>query len=103
MLKMLKITTTHKRNNIPLHSVLHIETISIYTVVSGNPCLIIHCYWDVQIPNPKVDIFGTFSKIEPKIRKISKFQNNTKSALIDEIHQNLSQMKGPCPYFDEKF
>ena len=46
------------------------------------------------MPTPKVVIFGTFSKIESKIRKISKFQNNTEIAPDNEIHRNLRQMKG---------
>ena len=45
------------------------------------------------MPTPKVVIFGPFSKIESKIRKISKFQNNTEIALVDEFHRNLRQMK----------
>ena len=47
----------------------------------------------VQMPPPKVSFFGTFLKIESKIRKIIKFQNNTKFALVDEFLQNLRQMK----------
>ena len=46
------------------------------------------------MPPPKVKLFGTFSKIEPKFRKISKFQNNTEIALIDKFHRTLHQMKG---------
>ena len=51
---------------------------------------------------PKVKLFGTFSKIEPKFRKISKFQNNTEIALIDEFHRNLRQMKGLGVNFQKK-
>ena len=51
---------------------------------------------------PKVELFGTFSKIEPKIRKISKFQNNTEIALVDEIIRNLRQMKDLGLNFQEK-
>ena len=54
------------------------------------------------MPTPKVVIFGPFSKIESKIRKISKFQNNTVTALVDEFHRNLRQMKGLDPYFRKK-
>ena len=51
---------------------------------------------------PKVNLFGTFLKIEPKIRKISKFQNNTEIALVDEFLQNLRQMKDLGLIFQEK-
>ena len=45
------------------------------------------------MPTPKVVIFGTFSKIDPKIRKIGQLRENTKFALVDEFHRNLRQMK----------
>ena len=54
------------------------------------------------MPTPKVVIFGPFSKIESKIRKISKFQNNTEIALVNEFHRNLRQMKDLDPYFQKK-
>ena len=57
----------------------------------------------LQIPNPKVVIFGTFLKIESKIRKIIKFQNNTKFALVNEFLRNLRQMKDLGLIFQEKF
>ena len=47
----------------------------------------------LQIPNPKVVIFCPVSKIESKIRKIRKFQNDTEIALEDEFHRNLRQME----------
>ena len=56
----------------------------------------------LQIPNPKVTLFGTFSKISQKIRKISKFQNDTKIALVDEFHRNLRQTKGIGLIFRKK-
>ena len=56
----------------------------------------------LQIPNPKVTPFGTFSKIESKIRKTSKVQNNIEIALVDELHRNLRQMKGPSLIFQKK-
>ena len=54
------------------------------------------------MPPPKVKLFGTFLKIEPKIRKIIKFQNNTEIALADEIHRNLRQMKDLGRNFQKK-
>ena len=54
------------------------------------------------MPTHKVVLFGPFSKIESKIRKISKFQNNTEIALVNEFHQNLRQMKDLDPYFQKK-
>ena len=45
------------------------------------------------MPTPKVTTFGTFSKIDPKIRKISQLCEKTKFALVDEFHRNLRQMK----------
>ena len=64
----------------------------------------INDFWKIslQMPTPKVVIFGTFSKIESKIRKISKFQNNTEIALVDEFHRNQSQMKGLGVDFQKK-
>ena len=56
----------------------------------------------LQIPKSKVVLFGTFSKIESKIRKISKFQNNIKIALVNEIIRNLRQMKDLGLNFQEK-
>ena len=47
----------------------------------------------IQMPTPKVGLFGTFSKMGSKIRKISKFQNDVEIALINEIHWNLRQME----------
>ena len=35
---------------------------------------------------PLIDYFDTLSKIDPKIRKISKIQSAVKIALINEIH-----------------
>ena len=55
------------------------------------------------MPTPKVTPFGTFSKIDPKIRKISQLRENTKFALVDEFHRNLRQMKDQGLYFQEKF
>ena len=56
----------------------------------------------IQIPKSKVVLFGTFSKIESKIRDISKFQNCTEIALGDEFHRNLRQMKGLGLDFQKK-
>ena len=55
------------------------------------------------MPTPKVVIFGTFSKIDPKIRKISKFQTAVKIALVNEIHRNLRQMEALGLYFRDFF
>ena len=52
--------------------------------------------------NLKLIPFGTFSQIDPKIRKISKFQNITEIALVDEFHRNLRQMKGLGLDFQKK-
>ena len=54
------------------------------------------------MPPPKVDLFGTFLKIESKIRKIIKFQNNTEIAPDDEFLRNLRQMKGLGVNFQKK-
>ena len=54
------------------------------------------------MPPPKVNLFGTFLKIESKIRKTIKFQNNTKLALVNEFLRNLRQMKDPGLIFQEK-
>ena len=56
----------------------------------------------LQIPNPKIVLFGTFLKIGPKIRKISRFQINTEIALVDGFYRNLCQMEGLGLYFSEK-
>ena len=56
----------------------------------------------LQIPKSKIKLFCTFSKIDPKIRKMSKFQNNTTTALVDGFWWNLVQMKGLGLYFPEK-
>ncbi len=56
----------------------------------------------LQMPTPKVVIFGTFSKIDPKIRKMSKLQNITEIALVVEFHRNLRQMKGLGLDFQKK-
>ena len=45
---------------------------------------------------------GTFSKIEPKIRKISQLQSAAEIALVDEFHRNLRQMKGLGLVFQKK-
>ena len=58
--------------------------------------------FDLQIPNPKIKLFGTFLKIGPKIRKISKFQNNTEIALVDGFYRNLRQMEALGLYFSGK-
>ena len=57
---------------------------------------------DIQMPTPKVGLFGTPLKIRSKIRKISKFQTNTEIALVDEIHRNLRQMEALGSYFRKK-
>ena len=53
----------------------------------------------LQIPTPKVGLFGTPLKIDPKIRKISKIQIDTEIALVNEIHRNLRQMEALGLYF----
>ena len=57
----------------------------------------------IQISNPKVTLFGPFSKIEPKIRKISQLQSAVEIALVDEFHRNLRQMKDLGLNLQEKF
>ena len=47
-------------------------------------------------------LFGTFSKIESKIRKISQLQSAVEIALVDEFHRNLRQMKDLGLDFQEK-
>ena len=47
--------------------------------------IIIRKHEELQIPSPKVVIFCPFSKIDPKIRKITKFQTAVKIALVDEF------------------
>ena len=59
-------------------------------------------FYELQMPPPKVDLFGTFLKIESKIRKIIRFQNNTKFALVNEFLRNLRQMKDLGLIFQEK-
>ena len=59
-------------------------------------------WWCLQMPPPKVSFFGTFLKIESKIRKIIRFQNNTKFALVDEFLRNLRQMKDLGLIFQKK-
>ena len=49
--------------------------------------------WLLQMPTPKVGLFGTSSKMGSKIRKISKIQSAVKIARINEIHWNLRQME----------
>ena len=56
----------------------------------------------LQMSPPKVELFGTFLKIEPKIQKISQLQNNTEIALVDEFHRNLRQMKDLGFIFQKK-
>ena len=56
----------------------------------------------LQIPKSKVVDSGTFSKIEPKIRKISQLQSAAEIALVDEFHRNLRQMKGLGLVFQKK-
>ena len=55
------------------------------------------------MPSPQVVLFRTFSKIDPKIRKISKFQTAVKIALVNEIHRNLRQMEALGFYFRDFF
>ena len=57
----------------------------------------------LQMPTPKVGLFGTPLKIDPKIRKISKIQINTEIALVNEIHRNLRQMEALGLYFQVFF
>ena len=45
------------------------------------------------MPTPKVGLFGTFSKIDPKIWKISKFQTVVEIALVNGFRWNLCQME----------
>ena len=46
--------------------------------------------------------FCPFSKIGPKIRKISKFRKNTEIALVGGFWWNLCQMEALGSYFSEK-
>ena len=48
----------------------------------------------LQIPKSKTKLFGTFSKIESKIRKISQLQSAVKIVLLDGFWWNQVQMKG---------
>ena len=47
----------------------------------------------LQMPSPKVVIFGTFPKIDLQIRKITIFQTAVKIALVDEFKWTLWQME----------
>ena len=53
------------------------------------------------MPTPKVGLFGTPSKIDPKIRKISKFQTALEIALVNGFWWNLVQMKGLGLFFQD--
>ena len=55
----------------------------------------------LQIPTYKVDLFGTFSKIDPKIRKISKFQTVVEIALVNGFRWNLWQMEALGSIFQD--
>ena len=61
-----------------------------------------HHNFFLQIPKSKTKLFGKFSKIEPKIRKISQLQSAPEIALVDEFHRNQSQMKGLGLNFQKK-
>ena len=57
----------------------------------------------LQIPKSKVVIFGPFSKMGSKIRKIIKFQINTEIALVDRFYWNLCLMEALGSIFSKKF
>ena len=57
----------------------------------------------LQIPKSKTVYFGTFLKIDPKIRKIMHFQTAVEIALVDGFWWNLWQMEALGSYFRGKY
>ena len=57
---------------------------------------------ELQMPTPKVGLFGTFLILGPKILKIRRFQIAARVAIFHEIYQNLRQMKDLDVNFNEK-
>ena len=57
----------------------------------------------LQMPTPKVGLFGTSLILGSKIRKISQLQRAVKNALVDEFKWNLCQIEGLGLIFQDFF
>ena len=88
---------------VDIHTAIkHSKIVEKFKILIFPKNIVLELPFYIQIPNPKIVIFGTFLKIGPKIRKISRFQINTEIALVDGFYRNPYQMEALRLYFSEK-
>ena len=86
-----------------LYSTLNMDQIRIFRKSRKNRKIRIRSMFKVlQIPKSKTKPFGTFLKIDPKIRKIMHFQTAVEIALVYGFWWNLWQTKGLGLVFQKK-